>query len=241
METEAYAFSSRGGRAHNEDHVDYRIEGSRAIFVVADGLGGHSAGEVASAMVVDGLLDAWAATEAPVDAPWLEARIKELNDRIIEGQRKMSNRMRTTVVVLAFQDGRAFWAHVGDSRLYHLHAGKIASVTRDHSVAYTKYRAGEISREQIGMDPDQSRLLSTLGTDDKLRVDCDSWDQPLGPEDSFLLCTDGVWEYLRDTEVLVDRLKSTTPKEWATHCLFRVLGRVAPDHDNLSILTVTAS
>lgn len=239
MAIEAYAFTDKGGRGLNEDHVSYRIEGDRAIFVVADGLGGHSAGEVASAMAVDDLLEAWGTSNAPVDGGWLERQVLDLNDRMVARQRELGNHMRTTVVVLALEGGKACWAHVGDSRLYHLHGGALASVTRDHSVAYTKYRSGEIAREQIGMDPDQSRLLSTLGSSDVPRVDCESWDGLAGTQDSFLLCTDGVWEYLRDMEILVDRLKSKGPKEWAQHCLFRMLDRVTPDHDNLSLLTVT--
>lgn len=239
MNLDAYAFSDKGGRSHNEDCVGYKTDGSRGIFVVADGLGGHAAGEVASALVTNDLLEAWDGTTGPVDIDWLRKAIAQANDHIVEEQQRLGNRMHTTVVVLAIEDGRALWAHVGDSRLYHLHEGALASVTADHSVAYAKYRSGEISRAQIAEDPDQSRLLKTLGNTGRLRVDCGGWGRSLGEGDSFFLCTDGVWEYLSDTEILVDRLKSSGPQEWADHCLFRMLGRVGTENDNLSLLAVT--
>lgn len=236
----AFGFSDKGGRSHNEDCAGYRVDGSRGIFVVADGLGGHSSGEVASSLAVNDLVEAWAKTPGAIGPRWLGQAITRANRHIVQEQRKLGNRMRTTVVALVVEGGSAFWAHVGDSRLYHLRDGRLVSVTADHSVAYSKFRSGEITREQIATDPDQSRLLNTLGNSAAPpRVTTASLKAPLDVGDSFLLCTDGTWEYLRDTEILVDRLKSQDPAEWATHCLYRVLDRVGAGHDNLSLMTVT--
>lgn len=241
MVLEAYALTDKGGRSHNEDSQGFLVDadGSSGIFVVADGLGGHSCGEVASSLAVSDLLDAWSAAEGPVDMEWLQESVEKANRHIVEEQKARGNRMRTTVVALVIQGGRALWAHAGDSRLYHLHNGQIASVTSDHSVAFSKYRSGEIEREDIATDPDQSRLLNTLGNSEGVRVECAGWNGELGTGDSFFICTDGVWEYLHDTEILIDRLKSANPKEWVTHCLYRTLARVPADHDNLTALAVT--
>ena len=146
--------------------------------------------------------------------------------------------MKTTVVALSLRGDRAAWAHVGDSRLYYLHDKVIAAYTEDHSVAYKKYLAGEITREQIGFDEDQSSLLRALGNPERNQpVGC-TWTQPLTPWDGFLLCSDGFWEYVTDEEILVDYLKADCARAWAELLLIRAMERIGPDNDNLSVITV---
>lgn len=238
MALQVYTFSDKGGRRNNEDCVGYRTDGTRGIFVIADGLGGHASGEVASRLVVADLIDSWSHAIGPLDRSWLRGRLEAANRHLVEGQASVGP-CRTTVVALVVEDGRAFWAHAGDTRLYHIHGGRLVSVTRDHSVAYVKYCMGEITRSEIATDPDQPRLLRALGDRNSLRLDVDGWDAPIDSSDSFFLCTDGAWEYLNDDAILIDRLKSTSPDEWARHCLLRILGAVGEDNDNLSVIAVT--
>lgn len=238
MTLDVYLYTNAGGRDHNEDSADFRTEDGSGIFVAADGLGGHRHGDMASACVTQTLVEGWE-PEADADRlDWLRARIGRANEAIMQLQKENRATMKSTVVALAIDRGRAVWANAGDSRLYYLHNRSICSVTEDHSVAYKKYRAGEITRAQIGRDEDQSRLLRALGSADRSQPDFGEAPETLVPGDAFLLCTDGVWEYLYDEEILVDLLKADTACEWAELLLLRVISRVESGNDNLTLLTV---
>jgi len=148
--------------------------------------------------------------------------------------------MKTTVVALSVNGDQAAWAHAGDSRLYYLHNKAIEVYTEDHSVAYKKYLSGEITREQIGFDEDQSSLLRALGNPARSQPDCRLLEHPIAPGDGFVLCSDGMWEYILDEEILVDFLKADCAQTWAELLLLRVMERIGPENDNLSIITVMA-
>ena len=139
-------------------------------------------------------------------------------------------------VLLILQGQRAFWAHTGDSRLYRLREGEIASVTEDHSVAYMKYRAGEITRAQIASDEDQSSLLRALGSSPRWKPQTS--ESGLRPGDAFLLCTDGFWEYVTDEEILIDRLKAENARDWAERMLLRAAERIPDNNDNMTLMTL---
>lgn len=237
MVFDVFLYTNQGGRAYNEDSVGFRQEGEDGVFVVADGLGGHRFGEVASACVKDVLLEGWHPGEADV-AEWIRRRIADANRRVLAAAREKNSVLKSTVVALAIEGGQAVWANVGDSRLYYLHGSRIERVTEDHSVAYKKYKAGEITREQIGQDEDQSCLLRAVGSEDRNEPDVYVRDGLLEAGDAFLLCTDGVWEYLKDEEILIDLLKAETAEQWAELLLLRVMGRIDGENDNLTLLTL---
>lgn len=238
MTLDVHLYTNTGGRDHNEDSAQFRVEGGSGIFAVADGLGGHQYGDVASDCVIRTLLEGWEPTAGEDRPDWLRTRIGRANEAILELQQEKRATMKSTAAALAIDRDRAVWANVGDSRLYFLHDRAIRSVTEDHSVAYKKYRAGEITRAQIGRDEDQSRLLRALGSAERSQPDLGEAPEPLAPGDAFLLCTDGVWEYLYDEEILVDLLKADSAREWAELLLLRVISRVEPGNDNLTLLTV---
>lgn len=246
VELEACLYTNAGGRDYNEDSADCRIDGGGGVFLLADGLGGHKGGEQASGLVVEAMLSAWDAEGETLDAPdcrqWLEDRVAEANQALLSAQKEHHNSMKSTVVALALKEGRAAWVHVGDSRLYYISGSRLCSVTRDHSVTYKKYLAGEISREQINFDEDRSSLLRVVG--DETRCIPESGEPDGGfvhQGDAFLLCSDGFWEYLFDEEILIDYLKAATPKAWAELMLVRALPRMRPGSDNLTLLTVFVS
>ena len=238
MKMDGFLYTSQGGRKYNEDSVSFRCEGDTGIFVAADGLGGHDNGALASSCVVDTLLEAWNAKSQAGEErrQWLLLQIEQANQKLLTLQKEANSRMRSTVSALLIDGGQAVWGHVGDSRLYYCHDSGICRVTEDHSVAYKKYKAGEITKQQIGQDEDQPSLLRALGNPDRNEPDLDG--AALENGDAFLLCTDGVWEYLDDEEILIDLLKAETAQEWAELLLLRVIARVRPDHDNLSLITV---
>lgn len=232
-----FAFTNQGGRSYNEDSVGSRQDGGCGIFVVADGLGGHQFGEVASACVRDVLLEGWQPNEANRQE-WIKMQIAEANRRVLAIEQDRKCVLKSTVAVLAIDGERAVWANVGDSRLYYLHQSRIAGVTEDHSVAYKKFKAGEITREQIGQDEDQSCLLRSIGGEDRNEPDVYASEFPLEAGDAFLLCSDGVWEYVKDEEILIDLLKAETAKDWAELLLLRLMDRIDGKNDNLTLITL---
>lgn len=234
---DVFAYTNKGGRSYNEDSVGSKFDDSSGIFVVADGLGGHACGEEASAAAVETILSEWDADAEDIEAQ-LRDKIAEANQRILRLQETEKTVMKTTVAVLAVSRKQAVWGNVGDSRVYFIHKNRLYAYTNDHSVAYKKYRAGEITREQIGTDEDQSRLLRTLGSEDRYEPEIYIGDTVLEPGDAFFLCSDGAWEYLLDEEIVIDFLKSETAVHWAELMMLRIMERINGENDNLSLLTV---
>lgn len=240
MKIDAYCYTNPGGREDNEDSADHRIDGDRGFFVLADGLGGHRGGADASALVVESMLSGWGEAPGESMGERLAACISQANQAVLNEQQGRGLVMKSTVVALALDAGKAAWAHVGDSRLYHITGGHIYHATRDHSVTYKKYLMGEIRREEINFDEDRSSLLRVVGDAAKCLPECG---EPLNggavlPGDAFLLCSDGFWEYLFDEEILIDRLKAESPRQWAESMLLRLLPRMRPGSDNLTLMTV---
>lgn len=238
MRLDGYLYTNAGGRSYNEDSAAFKEEDGHGIFVVADGLGGHQHGEMASACVRDSLIEGWDASAGEDRAEQLREQIAIANQKLLDLQQEQQCTMKSTVVALTVDENSATWAHVGDSRLYYLHRNTIWNITEDHSVSYKKYKAGEITRAQICFDEDQSCLLRTLGNKERCEPDIHASGELLEPGDAFLLCSDGVWEYLYDEEILIDLLKAETAEEWAELLLLRVIARLEPENDNLTLLTV---
>ena len=237
MTLDSYLFTSQGGRSYNQDAVGSSKLPGGGIFVVADGLGGHLDGELASKCAVDTILSQHPTQGEPL-AGWLEAQIKQANDQILELQEQRRSNMKSTVAALVVNGSDAAWANVGDSRVYYLHNRAIADFTEDHSVAYKKYKAGQITRAQISTDEDQSLLLRALGSPERNQPDLGSAGHPIEPGDGFFLCSDGMWEYILDEEILVDFLKADTAQTWGELLQLRAMERVQSGNDNLSLITV---
>lgn len=231
MRLSAYCYTNQGGRDHNEDSV--RCCAGQGVFVLADGLGGHGSGEVASALAADVL---FAGGSAHPDPDGLAELFQKANEAVMEGQKVPGQEeMKTTAVALSVAGDRAVWGHVGDSRLYRFSAGTLTQETRDHSVTYMKYLGGEISYMDVYHDDDRSSLLRALG---KLPCKPETGQARLQPGDALLLCSDGFWEYVYQEEMLADLLKAETPEQWAEGMLLRHIRRTPPGNDNFSLITV---
>lgn len=237
MVFDKYEFTNQGGRSYNEDSAGSRIQKDEGLFVVADGLGGHSFGQLASACVRDTLLDGFPCWDGDASL-WFEEQIAEANRRVLKLQEEKNAVLKSTVAALYILGDRAVWAHAGDSRVYYIHEGRLKAVTEDHSVAYKKYKAGEISRREIAFDEDQPRLLRSVGGQDHYEPTIRSYEESLAPGDAFLLCSDGVWEYLDDEEIVIDLLKSENARQWAEYLLLRMMERLNGGNDNLTLLAV---
>ena len=229
-----YAYTSQGGRTFNEDFVGYVHTDDGAVVVLSDGVGDVSGGDIASRIVVESILDE--PYECASADEWLASRLALADRRVRREQEQLQNQMKSTVVALRISGDRAVWGHAGDSRLYYIHNGTIAEVTADHSLAFKKYLAGQITRNAITADADRDRLLSAVGGEGAFSPELG--DTAVCAGDAFVLCSDGAWGNLIDQEVAFDYLKAASAKEWAYLLLLRIVDRMDPDADNLSVITV---
>jgi serine/threonine protein phosphatase PrpC len=229
-----------GGREDNEDFCNFAELGSAGCWVVADGLGGHLGGEIASRSAVDAVLASFG-DDPQLSESALERHLKAAQSAVVDAQTRQPSlpTMRTTIVVLLADSTRALWAHMGDSRLYCFQNGAIAFQTSDHSVVQTMVDAGELSRDQIRHHEDRNRVLRCLGNpDSEFRPTILSEPQALAPGSAFLLCTDGLWENVRESEMVVDLAKAEGPVEWLTLMEDRLLEKANEGDDNYTGIAV---
>ena len=214
MRVEAAGDTSVGmKRNHNEDN--FAILPEEDLFIVADGMGGHASGEVASQMAIETMRDFFRATSQDPEATWpykmdksrgyqenrLITGIKLANLRIFEsaqrnaGQRGMGT---TMVALLAFDDG-VLVGHVGDSRVYRLRDGKLTQLTEDHSLLNDYIKMKRLSPEEIANFPHKNVIVRALGMKESVKVDC-FLDKPEAG-DIYLMCTDGLSGPVSDDEI----------------------------------------
>lgn len=234
--------SRPGGRAINEDACGHWRSQERVCCVVADGAGGHGGGDIASKLVVRHIIDQ--SSLAPL------ARADEVHDLLIDTNAQLrrhqpgSDRtkdMHSTVVALFIDLVRqeALWGHAGDSRLYLFRDGVMLSHTRDHSLVQSMVDAGMLMPEQIRTHPRRSELRSALGTPPQdLLVSTAANPWLLKPRDVFLLCTDGLWEYVDEAEMCASLSRASDPTGWLARLEEIVLLHAAAagkaGHDNFS-------
>ena len=210
-----YFYSDPGGREVNEDSVSILKRPGITGAVVADGLGGHGGGDQASSMVVHGLTQYLEENET-IDQASLDRVLSEVNEAIYDAQTGDCQMKSTLAGVLVDEkDLSALLFHVGDSRIYHLIDGKVASISVDHSVSRMAVFAGEITHDEIRHHPDRSKLLRAMGGDDEVTVEYEKIEE-LSSEAShaFLLCSDGFWEYVLESEMEETLKGSDTPETW---------------------------
>lgn len=192
-----------GGREYNEDYCDLSVdeENRRYCYVMADGLGGHQGGRFASELAVNHIIENFSRITHENIKTELNAILLEANDLILEEGTKFPQRrdMKTTCVVLIILDCFAYWAHVGDSRLYVIRNHKIIHRTEDHSVVQTLVKMNEIKPAEANSHPLRNQLLKVLGTKYDLTPTIHSEGLKLRQGDCLLLCTDGFWDPIQDS------------------------------------------
>lgn len=228
-------FTSKGTRNHNEDACGYRADEDKVCFVVADGLGGHEKGEIASGTAVNYILKHFTDISKFTEENLL-ALLNE-TDHAVKKMQGDGAQMRTTVAAAFVQDGKFWYFHVGDTRCYYLKNGCIYEQSKDHSIPQIEVSMGEIREEDIRFHADRNKLLKVLGDGEELLIEHLAKPIDVEPGDAFLLCTDGFWEYVYETEMEVDLLKSSSPKEWNEYMIKRLLNRPATEHDNYTVLS----
>jgi len=208
--------SAAGGRPDNQDRCGEGATGAGGrAFVVADGLGGHAAGDLAAERAVAALLGALA--ERAALAPGALARAFDAAGAAIRAAQREhpdARGCRTTAVVLALEGGRALWGHVGDSRLYQLRAGRVAVQTLDHSVPQALVDVGALAPGDVRQHPDRNRLLRSLGGEESIEVALAPAPVAALPGDAFLLCTDGFWELVSEAAMEAAFAAASDPADW---------------------------
>ena len=237
MKISKYWYSDVGGRDENEDSADCREFDGGIVAVVADGLGGQGDGKAASQLICDRLAQNGAELGFP-NKDTLTQLFAQANQELISRQ-KNSFHMKTTAVYLCIEDDRAVWAHIGDSRLYHLWNGKLCHYTLDHSAAQLAVYMGKITREQIPSDPGQSRLLRAMGVEEE-HPDIHEPITLASGRHVFLLCSDGLWEYLSDKEIEYACSVTDTPEELVRFLRAEKDKRSPKNCDNHSAVAVFA-
>jgi len=227
-----------GGRDENQDAADFVELPGMSCWVLADGLGGHGGGGVASRVTMETIHDAFR-HDAARSLESLGGYLERANAAVCDRQSQPGlKEMRTTAVVLLSDGKQARWAHIGDSRLYHLRGGRICFQTEDHSVPQAMSNAGEITPDQIRFHEDRNRLLRTLGSRESFRPAVNPAPVVLEAGDAFLLASDGFWEYVHETEMEVEFAKSADPAEWLARMERRLRQRATSGHDNYTAIAV---
>jgi PPM family protein phosphatase len=188
-------------RDHNEDSFALLDLGDRALFVVADGMGGHDAGEVASRIAVETVCSEVRKGNGYDDDPlaFVERAVQKANTEVKrEGARRCSN-MGTTLSMALVADGAAYIGSVGDSRVYWMENGSITQVTEDHSLVAKLVAAGKLRQEEARDHPRSNLLYRTVGTDETVKAGM--FRVELRKGGTLLLCTDGLWGELEDGEI----------------------------------------
>ncbi len=243
MRFNVYQVSRKGGRHKNEDRMGYCYTRSAGLFALADGMGGHPEGEVASQLALQ-TLSAMFQRDAK---PTLKDPVRFLQEAVLAGHhqllryatdRRLMDTPRTTVVACVLQGQSAYWAHCGDSRLYLLRGDKLLARTRDHS--YTElHDALAQSGQPVPLDAqrfNRNVLFTCLGSPGKPVVDT-SGPIVLQPGDRLMLCSDGLWGALSDDDI-VRTLSQRAVADAVPELAEQALRSAGAKSDNVTVLAL---
>ena len=216
-------------RGHNED--SFLVQAP--LFAVCDGMGGHAAGEVASGIAVRTISD-----KAPqhADDILLGAAVESANAAVLEGALDGTGKpgMGCTASCVLLEKNRMAIAHVGDSRVYLLHAGTLVRVTHDHSYVEELVDAGEITADEARLHPSRSIITRALGSDPDMYADHFALDIAQG--DRIIVCSDGLSSMVSDKTIEELAVSSVTPQAAADTLVSAAL--TAGGHDNVTVIVI---
>ncbi len=206
---EFYQLTSVGDRDINQDCIAQNITDEYALFVVADGLGGHHAGEKASQFFCQGMfrqalkyqqrLKQSKGKEKSVLAEWVSAAIADM-EILFSGDAEAVNAYTTCVILYLNKDYSAT-IHCGDSRIYRLNEQQLLWRTKDHSLIQKQLDEGQITERDMGLHPEQNQLTKSINIKQKQNAEINFY-PPIKKGETFILCTDGFWEFLKEKDLL---------------------------------------
>jgi serine/threonine protein phosphatase PrpC len=233
--------SLAGNRATNQDRVVCAERDNAVLMVLADGLGGHEGGALAAEILTQTALRAFEAVRQPVitkPSAFLALAVMQAHKAIYARGQAQDPPIspRTTCVLCLVQNGYAYWAHVGDSRLYHFRNGQVLTRTLDHTVTEQMHLDGLLSEEEMKRHPEKARLLKAVGGPRTPSISLGE-ETALNRNDVLLLCTDGLWEALSADE-LYGFMKYPTLDEGVEEMLLAAEHRMKQRADNLSAISL---
>lgn len=208
------SITNKGDRKINEDSVGQYMNGETGLFIVADGLGGHGAGNIASDYVVNQYLRQYQKESEASAERYFSNFFASVQSGLKALQKELHKDMKSTAAAVFFTDKRISVAYIGDTRIYIFGKKKILYKTLDHSVPQMLVNAGEIKEKDIRFHPDRNRLLRALGDESDI-VEYDSYSIAKSDEvKGILICSDGFWEYVYENDMLKLMNKSDNAEEW---------------------------
>ena len=237
MRIEYADLSLIGDREDNQDRVAVAATEKAVLLIAIDGMGGHSDGSRAVDTALKSLLDSFHQSTLPLFDPlgFLHLALSKAHDEVAKlgsGQ-NIDSRPRATTVICLVQESAAYWAHVGDSRVYWIRNGKVHTRTRDHSHVELLLREGKITEEEVATHPMRNFVECCLGGDPAIPEMTISGRHVLEPGDVLLLCTDGIWANLRDADIAAFfREEAQDLRAWLEALGRRAVQASAPFSDN---------
>lgn len=205
MRVEYAELSLQGGRDSNQDRVTVAVAEEAALLIACDGMGGHSDGERAAEIAQQTVVERFWQTAQPLLDPlgFLHLALGAAHAKVVDlaPRLPLEMRPRATCAVCVVQQTSAYWAHVGDSRVYHLRGGGVRERTRDHSHVELLMREGVISAGQMQNHPMRNFVESCLGGEALLPEMALNPRRSLLPDDLLLVCTDGFWANLDENAI----------------------------------------
>jgi PPM family protein phosphatase len=239
MRFSVFQISRKGGREKNEDRMGYCYTRDAGLFALADGMGGHPEGEVASQLALQTI----AALFQRGAKPTLAEPLRFLHDAIIAGhhqllryatERALIDTPRTTIVACLMQGNAAYWAHCGDSRLYLVRGDKLIARTRDHSYSELQETLSQVV--SVGERFNRNVLFTCLGSPGKPVVDT-AGPLLLQPRDRVLLCSDGLWGSVSDATI-TEQLAARPISDATPELVELALRNGGAKSDNVTVLAV---
>lgn len=241
MKYSLYQESRKGGRANNQDRVGHTYTAQTICMVLADGMGGHARGEVAAQLLVDEVLGAFERSAKP--------HLDEIPEFLLDciygahtvindyaHKNRLKDTPRTTAIVCVVQDQRAWWAHVGDSRLYHFGPDGMISRTRDHSAVQSLIDEGLLTEEEAATHPERNKLYNSVGGPVLPDIEL-SPAVALHDGDVILLSSDGFWAEFRPDEMSAT-LRVYSLRQAVAQMLEHAEFRAGLHGDNLSVVAL---
>lgn len=231
-------------RENNEDKFEFFqpddedvLATKGSFYAVADGMGGHAAGQIASEIALKTTIRAYYADKSPVVEESLRAAVQQANGLIYDASRAIAERngMGTTITALVVRGEDAFIAQVGDSRCYRLRGGRIEQLTDDHSWVNEQVKRGALSADDAEMSPFKNVITRSIGNAPS--VDVDIFTTQLEEGDQFLLCSDGLSNEVAADEMR-DAMKRRSPSQAAWDLVDLALERGGRDNCTVLILKI---
>ncbi|MBO4687367.1 MAG: protein phosphatase 2C domain-containing protein [Clostridiales bacterium] len=226
-----YSYTNVGGHEPNCDYAQVIEHDDQVLIVLCDGLNGLPSGDQAAKIISDAAMEAFLEGKSPADA----CIFANEKFRGMQFDNVDLRRAGATICAVKIANGNCSWANVGDSHIYHFSQGKLLHHSVDDTPTYKAFTRGELDYEGIREQDDRTGMTVCVGQKETIEPHEESFDMQEG--DAILVCSDGLWEYVYETEMLIDLHKSFNAKEWADKMLLRATQRSHLKGDNMTLVT----